>query len=154
MGQDYLARKTAKKRNKKAAREGQAADFTKRSEVGTSRERPNRTTPKKRLGVCFGQPVLTQADKIASDDEAELDPSVFDVLAGAGIRAASFWPLYYLERAKHMPDLLSGCKECSHRVDRPTLAWSSKEVRTRFRFTSLTTWSLQAMVQTPSAKRV
>ena len=83
MGQDYLARKASKKRAKKEARASSV------HERATKRERQQRTTPKKRLGVCFGQPVLTPADRFASDDEGPVDVSSFDVLAGASIRACS-----------------------------------------------------------------
>lgn len=79
MGQDYLARKASKKRAKKESRGASAGD--------TKRERQQRTTPKRRLGVCWGQPVLTPADRYASDEEGPVDASSFDVLAGASIRA-------------------------------------------------------------------
>jgi hypothetical protein len=76
MAQDYLARKTAKKRAKKKSR-------TIDKDSAASRQRKKRLVPKKRQGVCFGQPIVTAADLHDSDDEAAVDPSAFDVLDGA-----------------------------------------------------------------------
>lgn len=48
------------------------------------RRRQARATPKKRKGVCWGQPVLTTADHIDSEDECQ-DIERFDVLCGASL---------------------------------------------------------------------
>jgi hypothetical protein len=87
MAQDYLARKAAKKRAKKIGGDSREGDGL----HGGSKSRPVRGTPKKRMGVCFGQPVVTQADKFDSGDEMPQDPTAFDVLAGAGIGEALTW---------------------------------------------------------------
>lgn len=50
------------------------------------RRRQARATPKKRKGVCWGQPVLTTTDHIDSEDECQ-DVERFDVLCGAGLGA-------------------------------------------------------------------
>ena len=79
MGTDYLARKQAKKQTKKARAEGRKVDSGRKERIGK---------PRKRLaGVCWGQPVLTVADKFESDDDTAVNPAEYDVLAGAGIGA-------------------------------------------------------------------
>lgn len=80
MGVDYIARKAAKKRAKKERRDDHKGDHNAR------KERAARGVPKKRLGVCWGQPVLTEEDKFESEDEAG-DASQHDVLCGAGLGA-------------------------------------------------------------------
>jgi hypothetical protein len=82
MAQDYMARKAAKKR----AKEARAAD----SQSAVSRQRKKRVIPKKRQGVCFGQPVISAADLYDSGDEAALDPSAYDILAGAALGVLTF----------------------------------------------------------------
>lgn len=78
MGVDYVARKAAKKRNKQARRADHKGDHNAR------KERLARGVPKKRLGVCWGQPVLTEDDRMDFDEDAG-DASQHDVLCGAGL---------------------------------------------------------------------
>jgi hypothetical protein len=86
MGVDYLQRKTAKKRNKRAARDG-----AKNDDKGSARDRKKKVTPKRRAGVCYGQPVVTQEDKRVTDDEdsdGNAGEEYYDVLAGAPLNRA------------------------------------------------------------------
>lgn len=53
---------------------------------GGERRRQARATPKKRKGVCWGQPVLMHTDHVDSEDEFQ-DPERFDVLCGASLGA-------------------------------------------------------------------
>lgn len=85
MGVDYIARKAAKKRNKQARKNENKGDHNAR------KERAARGVPKKRLGVCWGQPVLMDEDKFESEDDAG-DQSQYDVLCGAGLGAHSMMP--------------------------------------------------------------
>eukprot|EP00892_Ulva_mutabilis_P001166 jgi/Ulvmu1/1104/UM106_0021.1 len=78
MGVDYIARKAAKKRNKQARRGDHKGDQNAR------KERAARGVPKKRLGVCWGQPTLTEEDKLDAVEDAG-DASQYDVLCGAGL---------------------------------------------------------------------
>lgn len=50
------------------------------------RRREKRATPKKRRGVCWGQPVLMTADHVDSEDECQ-DVERYDVLCGASLGA-------------------------------------------------------------------
>lgn len=80
-----MARKTAKKRNKRAARDGAKDD------KGVARDRKKKVTPKRRAGVCYGQPVVTLEDKRVTDDEdsdGNAGEEHYDVLAGANLNRA------------------------------------------------------------------
>ena len=101
MGQDYLARKASKKRSKKEGRNN--------DEGAAKRERQKRATPRKRQGVCFGQPVLAPADRYASDDEMQLDTSEYDVLAGASIRAPLPYAIAYEAQCPLSKVQTAGC---------------------------------------------
>ena len=68
MGQDYNSRKAAKKHFKKAAKANGAAEFV-GGDQGLKRDRKKRGASSKRLGVCWGEPSLTQEDKQWTDDE-------------------------------------------------------------------------------------